>query len=163
MMKTKLLFTIFLSALFTGNVKAQHYNDYLGAGHSEGISVTSSSDFENSVAANTINGGGLDADHMEMARFLSQSTFGADMEEIERSLGIGMNAWLEEQFSLQPSFLLPEIDPIWETIKTNYQDAFEARVAEEILELCEINPETSFTAGEIAAFQEEYLAGLFGP
>ncbi|NNF21786.1 MAG: hypothetical protein HKN67_07580, partial [Saprospiraceae bacterium] len=59
MMKTKLLFTIFLSALFTRNVKAQHYNDYLGAGHSEGISVISSSDFENSVAANTINGGGL--------------------------------------------------------------------------------------------------------
>ena len=60
---------------------SQQYSDYLGAGHSDGITVTSSNQESrsnwNEIASddNTINGTGLDARLLETSRFLAQATF----------------------------------------------------------------------------------------
>ena len=68
---------------------SQEYTDYLGAGHTNGITVSSSSEQnrtdwnEIALAENTINGTGLDARLLETSRFLAQATFGTDLEYIK--------------------------------------------------------------------------------
>ena len=90
----------------------QNYQDYIGAGHFEGISVTTSSNAFNTTGWNTINGSGLDARKMEAARFFSQSSFGASLAEIEAmSEDLDFEAWLDAQFQLPPNLLLPKL---WE-------------------------------------------------
>ena len=61
-------------------VKAQIYSDYIGAGHSEGVTVTSSSNSNQSDAINAINGSGLGIDEYGAARFLNYASLGADYE-----------------------------------------------------------------------------------
>ena len=60
-----------------------HTQVFFGAGNSEGITVTSSSNANGTQAESTVDGQGLDADLMESSRFISQATFGLRMDEIE--------------------------------------------------------------------------------
>ncbi len=83
---------------------SQSYEDYIGAGHSDGVKVYSSSDLHErypgkfiAKAENTINGNGLDAALMEASRFLMQSTLGYDMKIIHELADKGIEAWLDEQ------------------------------------------------------------------
>ncbi len=99
------LFTI-SSGLF-----GQSYNDYLGAGHSEGITVTSSSQLtkanwkEQAAGINTINGSGLDARLLETSRFLAQASFGTDLEYIKTVAASPFEEWIDQQFDApSPSF-----------------------------------------------------------
>ncbi len=77
---------------------AQPHLDYLGAGHSIGVKVSSSSDEGESNAAHTIDGWGMRYDEIGTSRFLGQATFGANMEEIERVREIGISSWINEEF-----------------------------------------------------------------
>src|SRR5690606_16172100 len=43
----------------------------------------------------------------DIARFLTQSTFGPTPKEIMRVMNMGKEAWLEEQFALPPTRHLP--------------------------------------------------------
>lgn len=43
-------------------------------------------------------------DRTEATRFLTQATFGPDETNISRVMAVGYEAWLDEQFALQPSF-----------------------------------------------------------
>ena len=46
----------------------------------------------------------------EASRFLSQATLGADWEEIHRTAGIGLPAWLDEQFERPVGLQQPDLD-----------------------------------------------------
>jgi len=98
--------SIFYLLILTLNLPAQHYTDYLGAGHSNGISVSSSSNYarplwnETAHAENTINGKGLDGRLLETSRFLTQATLGADLNYIKNVAKQPFEMWIDEQFQM---------------------------------------------------------------
>lgn len=98
----KLILFFFLS--ITICCFSQEYRDYLGAGHSNGITVTSSNQqsrtnwTESAKAENTINGSGLDARLLETSRFLAQATFGTDLNYIKAVAENSFEDWIDAQF-----------------------------------------------------------------
>lgn len=102
-MKKILLYGICCIAL---SISAQDYRDYLGAGHSRGITVTSSSQQtrtdwrESAEAINTINGNGLDGKLLETSRFLAQATFGTDLNYIKFVAEQPFEDWIDTQFEI---------------------------------------------------------------
>ncbi len=117
----KIKLSVFFFLLFVVNIKAQIYTDYLGAGHNEGISITTSSNESFSTGDNTTDGSGLSPNLYDASRFLIQSTLGADYETIEYVSEIGYATWLDEQLNmpLQVSFL----DTTW-MIWDHFVDAY---------------------------------------
>lgn len=113
----KILLVFFLIG-FTAS--SQHYSDYLGAGHNNGITVTSSSEqsranwVENASAENTINGRGLDARLLETSRFLAQATFGTKLEYIKTVAEGTFEDWIDEQFELPSPPLAPLTQEIYD-------------------------------------------------
>ena len=63
------LFFLFFSSCY---LYSQPYTDYIGAGHSDGITVTASSSQGGATPDKTINGSGMDARLFEASRFLAQ-------------------------------------------------------------------------------------------
>jgi len=112
------------------------YTDYIGSGHASGIVATSSSQDGFSRAQKTINGAGMDAPLMDASRFLSQASFGADIEEIRRVASIGKEQWLDEQFFTPVTHLTPSFWEIWDEIYDQYQSSFNIYLADYINELC---------------------------
>lgn len=98
------------------------YNDYIGAGHTEGITVTSSSQVDNALAENTLNGTGLIAKRAEAGRFLNQATFGPTYEEINEFMDMGHEAWLEAQFNMPRSEFQSLSEDIWTQALQAYID-----------------------------------------
>lgn len=102
-MKKYLLFTL---SCLTISIYAQDYRDYLGAGHSKGITVTSSSEQtrtdwrESAQAINTINGNGLNGKLLETSRFLAQATFGTDLDYIKAVAEQPFEDWIDNQFGI---------------------------------------------------------------
>ncbi len=90
------------------------YTDYIGAGHAEGIIVTTSSNYLDATGIKTLDGSGMDVPKFKASRFLAHSTLGADIELIDRVTNIGEEAWLEEQFAIPPSYLTPVMESIWQ-------------------------------------------------
>ena len=101
---------------------AQGYDDYIGAGHSEGITVTSSSDFtdpkwsEIASGDKTINGAGLEGALMEASRFLSQAAIGAEEKTLNEVAAIGIEAWIDRQMTQSPTSYLDLIKGIFNDI-----------------------------------------------
>jgi len=114
-MKKCLLFWImFLTSFF---VFAQSHNDYLGAGHQTGVTVTTSHAQTNSNNGfYTIDGFPiLEKDPLtDAGRFLSQATLGADYETIQKVAAMGYEAWIDEQFQLPKSEYLPLTQSIYQ-------------------------------------------------
>ena len=98
------------------------YDDYIGAGHSEGIIVSSSSQSENTQALGTLNGSGLFARHAEAGRFLNQATFGPTQEEIEICAEMGFENWIDAQFALPSSEYQVLAEDIWDEYLTAFMD-----------------------------------------
>ncbi len=98
------------------------YNDYIGAGHSDGIIVSASSQSENTDANNSLNGKGLFAKRAEAGRFLNQATFGPSLEEIDQCVSIGIENWIEDQFLLPRSEYQSLAEDIWDEYLTAYLD-----------------------------------------
>jgi len=102
-MKTILLYSLLCIPVC---LFSQEYNDYLGAGHSDGITVTSSHQEsrtnwdEIASADNTINGSGLDARLLETSRFLAQATFGSDLDYIKTVAEQPFEDWIGNQFDI---------------------------------------------------------------
>ncbi len=102
-MKKHLLFFI---VCFPGYFFSQQYSDYLGAGHSNGITVTSSNEqsradwMETASAANTVNGQGMDARLLETSRFLAQATFGTNLDYIKTVAEGSFEDWIDSQFDM---------------------------------------------------------------
>lgn len=111
--------------IFLFNVsQAQVYEDYIGAGHSQGITVTASNNHNlwgwEQVASgeNTINGNGLDARLMETSRFLVQAGFGADLDYIRNVSQMGFEDWIDEQFE-KPMPIMT--DTLWDIFERSRQ------------------------------------------
>ncbi len=96
-----LISVIFLCGVSVAvSLSAQNYEDYLGAGHEVGITVTTSSSVEAEGGQKTISGGGRFPDMYGASRFLGQATLGANWEQIEELTESGIDAWLDEQFEM---------------------------------------------------------------
>lgn len=121
MQYSKLLW--FSCLLLSSSTSAQVYNDYVGAGHFEGLTVSASSNYETSSANSTANGNGLGIDEKAAARFLGYASMGADYETIQAVANQGISNWVDAQFDLplQADF---EADTwmIWEFFKQQYID-----------------------------------------
>ncbi len=99
--------------MFFNPLISQH-SDFIGAGHSNGISVTSSSQFYNTQALSTINGQGMDVPYFEASRFLSQASIGFEKEHIQQVLELGYEGWIDQQFQIPTSYLTPAMESIWQ-------------------------------------------------
>jgi uncharacterized protein (DUF1800 family) len=112
--------------LIVNSVWSQTYTDYIGVGHSEGIQVTASSNYnrdgwnEIALAENTINGKGMDGRLLETSRFLQQATFGADLDYIEETSQMSFEEWIENQFTIQSPDLSALVDEIYQEAKQMY-------------------------------------------
>ena len=109
---------LFLLFCFPNCLIAQQYSDYLGAGHNDGIKVTSSHQEnrtnwnEIASAENTINGTGLDGRLLETSRFLAQATFGTDLNYIKKVSNNSFEDWIDTQFE----FNSPSMGVLTQTI-----------------------------------------------
>ena len=122
-MKKTLLFLLVTTSTL---LHAQQYDDYLGAGHSNGIIVTSSSEQsrpnwnETAEAQNTINGHGLDARLLETSRFLAQATFGTDLDYIKTVAEGTYEDWIDQQFNLDSGSIGELTQDIYEQARDNF-------------------------------------------
>lgn len=98
---------------------SQSYNDYIGAGHADGIVVTTSDNYqmysgtENANGINTLDGSGLVGKQMEASRFLSQASFGADMDLINEVADLGIENWIDQQLLTPPTYYTDTLDSIY--------------------------------------------------
>lgn len=106
-----LLLLVFLSG--SGGLLAQPpHSDYLGAGHTTGIRVSSSPTATPWSAAATLDRSGLDSAYMRVqaSRFLAQATFGSDRDLIESVAATGLENWINQQLLVPPTRMVPELD-----------------------------------------------------
>ncbi len=124
-MKKQLLYFLLYAPIL---LSAQQYSDYLGAGQSNGVTVTSSSEqsrtgwTETAKADNTINGKGLDARLLETSRFLAQATFGTDLDYIKSVAENPFEDWIDSQFDISST-------PMGELTQDIYNQALSMFVA----------------------------------
>lgn len=124
-MMKKLLFLIFTSLSLYAN--AQVYDDYVGAGHSQGVTVTTSSNANTTQGNNTADGSGLGTDLAGASRFLGQASFGTDFEIIEEVGNMGISNWLDQQLLLPPEVsFLDTTEMIWNHFVQEYIDMYGA-------------------------------------
>jgi len=122
-MNKVLLSILFLTSI---SINAQQYSDYLGAGHSNGIKVTSSSSqtrtnwTESASGKNTINGNGLDGRLLETSRFLAQATFGTDLEYIKTVAEGTFEDWIDAQFDTDSESLGEQVQTVYDQAKAMY-------------------------------------------
>ncbi|MEM9051756.1 MAG: DUF1800 family protein [Bacteroidota bacterium] len=91
--------------------KAQIYDDYVGAGHTQGVTVSSSSSSSLTDANSSFNGSGLGIDAYRASRFLNYASLGADIETINEVADQGISNWLDAQLSMPPQMSF--IDTTW--------------------------------------------------
>lgn len=109
-------FFLFVSIFFTPILIGQTYLDYVGAGHNDGLVVTSS---DATSGASTVNGQGVMVDTFGAARFLAQATLGANYAEIQRTANLGVTTWLEEQFTLP----IDSVQTVHDSLKQIFADS----------------------------------------
>lgn len=115
--------TLVIAALWAiSGLHGQDNSDFLGAGNTQGVTVTASSNFGPLIGQNVINGNGFDAKKMDVSRFFAQSTFGATIEEIEELAQTqNYEGWINAEMAKPASLLLPRL---WE-VNTRSMDLFE--------------------------------------
>jgi len=123
------VFVLLVFLLIVIQLNAQVYEDYIGAGHSEGVTVTTSNNHsfwgweEVASGEKTINGDGLDARLMETSRFLSQAAFGANLTYIDSISKMSFEGWLDDQFEKPLPIMTDTIIDIWERARQMFIDA----------------------------------------
>lgn len=112
----RILIYVFLSFPLFSYVTAQPYTDYIGAGHHQGIVVTSSDEdertffYESATGNKTINGSGLHGKKVEMARLLSQAALGYNAKELDAAESLGVEGWIDAQMETERSKYLTVTD-----------------------------------------------------
>jgi len=101
MNSTTIKLLLVLSALFPSYLFGQVYTDYVGGGHSQGVTVTSSSGNTNDGLQST-DGSGLGIDEYQASRFLNHATLGADYETIIQVRDMGVSNWVDQQIAMPP-------------------------------------------------------------
>ena len=84
---------------------AQVYDDYIGVGQYEGVTVTSSDQTFDGMQS--LDASGIDLDLQGTSRFLASATLGADLSEVQRAEEIGIEAWIDDQMQM-PFYSLTE-------------------------------------------------------
>ncbi len=113
MFRTTLLIAV--TSFFNGAL-AQTHTDYLGAGHMNGVTISSSG---GAAADNAANAVGLNPTDEDASRFLAHATFGANYETIQEVVDIGIEAWIDQQLLMPASYLLPETQAMWDASLAN--------------------------------------------
>ncbi len=104
-------------------LKAQVYDDYVGAGHTEGVSVVSSSNSSTGNSQSTVDGSGLGVDAPAAARFLNYASLGADYETIQLVAQQGISTWLDDQLAMSVQYNFTDTTwMIWEHFYPQYID-----------------------------------------
>jgi uncharacterized protein (DUF1800 family) len=105
--------TLTLLILFTYPilVYSQIYNDYIGAGHDQGVIVSSSS--QDSDDQSSIDGSGVGKDLAGASRFMSHASLGANLDDLLYVDEIGYEAWLNEQFDMPATSYSGVIESIY--------------------------------------------------
>ncbi len=92
---------------------------YIGAGGFPVSATTSSSEYTDSDrytdtarSSHTIDGSGMNAEYFEAARFLQQATMGHNDSTTLEVVDMGMEAWIDDQFVKDTSYLLPVVHQI---------------------------------------------------
>ncbi|MBK9737768.1 MAG: DUF1800 domain-containing protein [Saprospiraceae bacterium] len=115
-MQMKITITLILCIIYFSATYCQPYTDFIGAGHSKGIVITTSDEnernffYETASGEKTISGSGLNGKRAEMSRFLSQTSFGYDMEDIDAAITLGKQGWMDKQFASERSNYLIQTD-----------------------------------------------------
>jgi len=115
------------------SIQSQTYLDYIGAGHNNGITVTSSSSASGSDLLSTINGHGVMVDTFGASRFLAQATLGANYAEIHRTAGMGISAWIDEQLAMP----IDSLQTMHDSLKQIFNDSL---VADGMAEISLMSP-----------------------
>lgn len=112
--------TLLFFFLWITSVRSQSDTITIGAGSPGPITWMASSHVEGSGPEKMLNGNGLDGPFMAASRFLAQAGFGGKKEDIEKVLSMGLESWIDHQFSLPNEHLTDIVDEIM-------TDIFEAR------------------------------------
>lgn len=98
----------------------------LGAGGEQPVQIITSSDYQapawdqTADGLKSMNGDGLDGRLMETSRFLSQATFGADIETIREVSQYDFEDWIDAQYALPMSSMLGETQSVWSEVLDLY-------------------------------------------
>jgi len=120
-----ILLTVVLFTTVEGQVPV--YEDYVGAGHSNGLIVTASSNDinpnwnDNSTPERTIDGEGLNGPRGEASRFLYQAAFGgtaAQVDQLARTLDF--EKWIDDQMDLPKTNMLQLTRQSYQQAKQRY-------------------------------------------
>ncbi len=114
------------------DLSAQTYEDHFGAGHDQGMSVTSSPVTAANDAIQTVNGTAHFPDLYGASRFLAQSTFGADYESIDYVRQVGIDAWLDAQFAAQGTSFSQMVANIRSTAEAEIAAEFGSSALEDV-------------------------------
>jgi uncharacterized protein (DUF1800 family) len=112
-----LLGTLLLWSILT----AQTYDDFIGGGHDQNITVTTSSDFQppeserSAAGTNTLAVYGLTGRLIDAGRFLAQATLGADRPTIDSVAKMDFESWIDQQFALPITRIQPLLPEIYDT------------------------------------------------
>lgn len=107
-------------------VGGQTYGDYVGGGHDQNITVTTSSDYqppgaeEVAEGSNTLAVRGLTGKLIDAGRFLAQATMGANRSTIDSVAKLNFEVWIDQQFAESPTYLRPLIQEIYDTTFQRY-------------------------------------------
>lgn len=93
---------VFVFLFYLTSLKAQN-TEIIGAGHYDGVSITTSDNDNTTSGENTLDGKGLLPNLNATSRFLGQATLGADYETIENTATEGISNWLDAQFATPTS------------------------------------------------------------
>lgn len=113
--------------LFSIHLMAQApYKDYIGAGHSQGITVKTSSDLIGqdwpyaATGYKTLDGKGLEGRAAEASRFLDHATFGGTIQEIAELQNKSFSEWIDEQMKIPRSDFTATTDTIYRYLFNYY-------------------------------------------
>jgi len=116
-----LFFLLLFSSQYFTTFSQSNSGDSLRQSHS--ILVTTSNDYkpeswaQSASGIKTIDGSGLEGKLDEASRFLVQAAFGGNRQAIQQVAEIGFEPWLDAQMELEPSLILPLIQPTYDDYK----------------------------------------------
>ena len=116
------ILTIALSSTVDVSAQTAPHSDYLGTGHMEGVTVTTSGTEFFGEGVNTINGSGMDQQYRDAARFLGQSTTGTNYEYIEDLASISFDTWIDDQMAMPSMSYLDSTKMVWDHFVQAYYD-----------------------------------------
>ena len=111
------IYSLIALLLLSYQIRAQVYDDFLGAGNTIGMKVSSSSQEQDDSSSYVINGTQLKPDLIGASRFLSQATLGSSYEDIDYLSNVGIDAWLDEQFNLPVKSFANKYDETYNEIQ----------------------------------------------